>query len=116
MSPFLVLAAEGANAGGGQFLLPGLLFFGVMVYVMIIRPQNKQMKDQQALISSLKKGDDVITQGGILGKVVAVQDRVVTVEVASSLKVRVLKSSIQGRFVEEPAKAEDAKDAGKEEK
>ena len=109
MSHFLLLA-QATNQGGSQFLIPGLVFFGVMVYFLILRPQQKQLRDQQSLISSLKKGDDVVTQAGVLGKVVNVQDKIVTLEVAASLKLRVLKSSIQGKLQEEaaaPAKAEE---------
>jgi preprotein translocase subunit YajC len=113
MSHFLVLAQTGAAGGGSQILIPGLLFFGVLVYFMILRPQQSQLKDQQKLMASLKKGDDVVTQAGILGKVVQIQDKIVTLEIASSLKVRVLKSTIQGRLTEEPAKAEEPKEAEK---
>ncbi|MBK7859545.1 MAG: preprotein translocase subunit YajC [Archangiaceae bacterium] len=107
MSHLLLLAQ--AQAGGSQFLIPGLAFFGVMVYLLILRPQQKQVRDQQSLMSQLKKGDEVITQAGVLGKIINVQDKVVTLEVAASLKLRVLKSSIQGKFADEPvvAKAEE---------
>jgi preprotein translocase subunit YajC len=104
MSHFLLLA-QANQGGGGQFLIPGLAFFGVMVYFLILRPQQKQLRDQQSLISSLKKGDEVVTQAGVLGKVISVQDKIVTIEVAASLKLRVLKSSIQGKLTEEPAAA-----------
>ena len=75
------------------------------------RPQQKAAKDQQTLVASLKKGDEVVTSSGILGKIHAVADKVVTLEVASGVKVRVLKSFIQARqsgAVEEtePAKSE----------
>lgn len=108
MNHYLLLA-QAAQSGGGQFLIPGLAFFGVMVYFLILRPQQKQLRDQQSLISSLKKGDEVVTQAGVLGKVINVQDKIVTLEVAASLKLRVLKSSIQGKLAEEPvaAKAEE---------
>lgn len=116
MNHFLLLA-QANNQGGGQFLIPGLVFFGVMVYFLILRPQQKQLRDQQSLISSLKKGDEVVTQAGILGKVVNVQDKIVTLEIAASLKVRVLKSAIQGKLAEEPAAAKaEAPAAEKEEK
>src|SRR5687767_7599885 len=106
MSPFLLLAQ--AATQGNQFMYLAVPFFIVMVYLLIWRPQQKQARDQASLMSSLKKGDDVVTQGGVLGKVVSVQDKIITIEVASSLKLRVLKSAIQGRFSEEPvAKAEE---------
>jgi preprotein translocase subunit YajC len=105
MIQFLLLAQASGSSGGNTFLLPGLAFFGVMVYFLILRPQQKQLRDQQALMSSLKKGDEVVTQAGVLGKIVNVQDKVITLEVAASLKLRVLKSSIQGKFSDEPAPA-----------
>lgn len=121
MNHFLLLA-QAANQGGGQFLIPGLAFFGVMVYFLILRPQQKQQRDQQSLMSSLKKGDEVVTQAGVLGKVLNVQDKIVTLEVAASLKLRVLKSSIQGKLADDPvpaaaaAKAEEPAAREKEEK
>ena len=113
MSHFLVLAEAASGASSSQLLLPGLAFFGVLVYFMILRPQQNQLRDQQKLMSALKKGDDVVTQAGILGKIVQIQDKIVTLEIASSLKVRILKSTIQGKVSEEPAKAEAAKEPEK---
>lgn len=105
----------------GQGLLGTLpliaVLFAVMYFVMI-RPAQKQAKDQATLLSSLKKGDDVITLGGILGKIHAVADKVVTVEVANGVKLRVLKSAIQGKvsISDEPARVaadEEIKKEGK---
>jgi preprotein translocase subunit YajC len=67
------------------------------MYFVMIRPQQKQLREHRALLSGLKKGDDVVTQGGMLGKIHAVTDKIVTLEVANGIRVRVLKSSIQGR-------------------
>ena len=96
-----------------------LLFFGALfaiMYFVLIRPQQKQMKDQQTMLASLKKGDEVVTQGGMLGKIFSVADKVVTLEVSSGVKLRVLKSSIQAKVTvtDEPAKGES--EAKKEEK
>ena len=112
----VLLLAQAANQGGGQFLIPGLVFFGVMVYFLILRPQQKQLRDQQQLISSLKKGDEVVTQAGVLGKVINVQDKIVTLEIAASLKLRVLKSSIQGKLAEDPVAVKPAAEAPAAEK
>ena len=89
-----------AQLGGGQSPMSMLLFFGLLfavMYFVMIRPQQKQAKEQRSLLGSLKKGDDVVTQGGVLGRIHAVSDKLVTLEVASGVKVRVLKSSIQGK-------------------
>ncbi len=103
--------------GGG--VGTNLLFFGALfaiMYFVLIRPQQKQLKEQQSMLASLKKGDDVVTQGGVLGKIFSVTDKVVSLEVSSGVKLRVLKSSIQAKVTvtDEPAKAES--DAKKEEK
>jgi preprotein translocase subunit YajC len=92
----LLVLAQSAPGGGIQtiFLLGAL--FAIMYFVMI-RPQQKQAKEHRELISALKKGDDVVTQSGIFGKIHAVTDKIVTVEIANGVRVRVLKSSIQGK-------------------
>jgi len=93
----LILAQFGGGPGGGYstFLFLGLLF--AIMYCVMIRPQQKQAREHRALLSALKKGDDVVTQGGMLGKIHVVTDKIVTLEVANGIRVRVLKSSIQGR-------------------
>lgn len=111
--PTLVLA-QAAGAGGGM----NILFFGALfaiMYFVLIRPQQKQAKEQQTMVAALKKGDDVITSSGILGKIFAVDEKVVTLEVGSGMKLRMLKSSVQGKVTVEPAKTESP-DAKKEEK
>ncbi|SFU16483.1 preprotein translocase subunit YajC [Sedimentitalea nanhaiensis] len=77
----------------GQFL-PLILIFAIM-YFLLIRPQQKKVKQHQAMVEALRRGDQVITQGGIIGKVVKVKDdNEVEVEVADGIKVRVVKSTI----------------------
>jgi preprotein translocase subunit YajC len=92
----LLLAQVGGpgNAYGTLFFIGGIF---LIMYFLMIRPQQKQMKEQRALLSALKKGDDVVTQGGLFGKVHAVTDKVVTLEIANGVRVRVLKSSVQGK-------------------
>ncbi len=114
MSQSLILAQFGGAGGGGTTTLLFLVaLFGIMYFVMI-RPQQKQLKEHRALLAALKKGDDVVTQGGVLGKIHAVTDKIVTLEVANGIRIRVLKTSIQGKstVAEEPAAAV----TGKEEK
>jgi len=113
MSHFIVLAQAAAAGSSNLIYIYAGVFFLVLVYFMILRPQQSQLKDQQKLMSSLKKGDDVVTQAGILGKIVQIQGKIVTLEIASSLKVRVLMSTIQGKLNEEPAKADEAKEPEK---
>ena len=114
LSTLPTVLAQAAGAGGGM----NILFFGALfaiMYFVLIRPQQKQAKEQQTMIAALKKGDDVITSSGILGKVFAVDEKVVTIEVGSGMKLRMLKSSVQGKVTVEPAKTESP-DAKKEEK
>ena len=110
-TPFLILAQAGGGAGAGTNIVFIVALFAIMYFVMI-RPQQKQLKEQQALIAALKKGDDVVTQGGILGKIWMVADKTVTLEVSNGVRLRVLKSSIQGKVTvnDEPVKAEEKKE------
>jgi len=81
---------------GGAFaqFLPLILIFAIM-YFLLIRPQQKKLKDHQAMVGALRRGDQVVTQGGLIGKVVKVKDdNEVEVELAEGVKVRVVKSTI----------------------
>lgn len=85
-------AAGGGAAAFGQFV-PLILVF-IIMYFLILRPQQKKMSQHRAMVDALKKGDQVVTQGGILGKVTAVKDAEAEIEIASGVRVRVVKSSI----------------------
>ncbi|MEK6705985.1 MAG: preprotein translocase subunit YajC [Bdellovibrionota bacterium] len=74
-------------------LFPFLAIFGV-IYFLMIRPQQKRMKEQQSMLSSLKHGDEVITSSGILGKITGITDKFVTLEIADNVRIKVLKSQI----------------------
>jgi len=74
-------------------ILPWLLIF-VIFYVLLIRPQQKRAKEHQAELSSGKKGDEVITGGGLRGRVTKVSEADVEVEIAQGVKVRAIKSTI----------------------
>ncbi|MDG1448401.1 MAG: preprotein translocase subunit YajC [Ascidiaceihabitans sp.] len=88
----------------GQFI-PLLLIFGIM-YFLLIRPQQKKMKEHQAMVNGLRRGDKVVTAGGMFGKVVKVHDEgEVEVEIADGVKVRMVQSTIaQVVSKTEPAK------------
>jgi preprotein translocase subunit YajC len=85
--------------------VPLILIFAIM-YFLLIRPQQKKVKDHQKMVEALRRGDQVITQGGLVGKVVKVkEDGEVEVELAENVKVRVIKSTIaQVLSKTEPAK------------
>ncbi|GGE22849.1 preprotein translocase subunit YajC [Primorskyibacter flagellatus] len=88
-----------------QFL-PLILIFAIM-YFLLIRPQQKKLKDHQAMVNAVRRGDLVVTQGGIIGKVVKVrEDGEVEVEIAEGVKVRVIKSTLADvKSKTEPAEA-----------
>jgi len=83
----------GGTAGLVMGILPWLLIF-VIFYMLMIRPQQRRMKEHQAAIAAVKKGDDVITGGGIRGRVTKVMDDETEVEIATGVKIRVVKSTI----------------------
>ncbi|MEO5969131.1 MAG: preprotein translocase subunit YajC [Bdellovibrionia bacterium] len=94
-SPLSNAVAPAANQQPAGFMafMPFLLMFGVL-YFLILRPQQKKLKDQQQMLTSLKHGDEIVTTSGILGKVTGITDKVVTVEVADNVKVKMLKSQV----------------------
>jgi len=75
-------------------LLPLILMF-VLLYFLLLRPQMRRAKEQKQMIASLAKGDEVITAGGVLGRVTKVSDNYVSVEIAPNVEITVQKSSVQ---------------------
>ncbi len=73
--------------------LPMILVFGIF-YLLMIRPQQKQRKQHQMLIQNLKKGDEVVTTAGILGKVSGMADNVATLEIADNIRIKIDKAQI----------------------
>lgn len=104
--------AQGASAGGStdilMSMLPFVLIF-VIMYFLIIRPQRQRMKQHQEMVSNLRRGDTVVTAGGLIGKVSkVVDDGEVQLELAEGLKVRAVRSMI----TEVRSKSEPVKDNG----
>ncbi len=85
--------AGGAPGGFGSMFIP-LICIGVIFYFLILRPQQKKGKEQQALISSLKSGDKVVTSGGIHGLISNVKDKTVILKVADNVKIEVDKAAV----------------------
>ncbi|TJZ91587.1 preprotein translocase subunit YajC [Paracoccus gahaiensis] len=94
VTPAYAQAAGGAGGGAAlaQFI-PLILIFAIM-YFLMIRPQQKRVKQHRAMVEAVKKGDQVVTQGGILGKVVSVRDDELEVEIATGVRVRVIRSTL----------------------
>ena len=95
ISPAYAQAAGGAAPGGGiEAFLPLILIF-VIFYFLLIRPQQKKMKEHKAMIEAVRRGDKVVTGGGILGTVTKVgENEEVTVEIAEGIKVQVVRSTL----------------------
>ena len=104
-----------APAGSAQSLLAGpigtllpLVALFILFYFLLIRPQQRRVKQHQAMIGAVKRGDGVVLSSGILGKVVRVEDNEVQVEIAPNTNVRVVKTMIsEVRTRGEPAPAND---------
>lgn len=79
------------GSGLSMLLLPAML---VVFYFLLIRPQQKRAKEHQAMLSKLAAGDEVITSGGVLGKVTEVSDSFATVEIADGVRIKVQKSQV----------------------
>jgi preprotein translocase subunit YajC len=90
-------------------MAPILLMIGVF-YFLVIRPQSKKQKLVQQMLSQLKKGDDVVTSGGIIGRISGIKDDEITLQVQEGVRIRVLRSAVTGlqKQAGEAAKA-DAK-------
>ncbi len=111
LSPVLLQAA-GTGFGDNLAWVP-LVGIVAVFYFLLIRPQQQQAKKHKDLVASLRKGDQVITQAGLFGKIYSVGDKEVVLEIGGNTKVRWLKSQIAGI---EKAEADSAAEAEKAEK
>ena len=94
---FLIETAQAqANGGGGNplmgLLLPILIL--VLFFFLFIRPQQKRMKEHRQMVSELKEGDEVVTGGGLAGRITGVEESFVTLQIADNVEVRVQKQSV----------------------
>jgi preprotein translocase subunit YajC len=114
-TPAVAQTTQPASGGGGlEGLLAGplpmMLALLVLFYFLILRPQQKRMKDHQQMVSGLKRGDTVVLASGVIGKVTKVEDKEVAIEIAPTVNVKVVRSMIsEVRARGEPAPANDAK-------
>ncbi|MEY1662808.1 preprotein translocase subunit YajC [Isoalcanivorax beigongshangi] len=86
--------AQAAPEGGGAFQLIFIVIMVVVFYFFLIRPQSKRAKEHRALVAALDKGDEVVTVGGMLGKVSKVTDDYVIVEIAPNMEIKFQKHAI----------------------
>ncbi len=87
--------AGGGAAGGFGAFIPIILMF-VIFYFLLIRPQQKKAKQHQEMIGNLKKGDRIITSGGIYGQITGLDENTVTLEIAEKVRVKVSRATIAG--------------------
>jgi len=101
ISPAFAQTAAAAPDFGLQ-ILPLVLVFAIF-YFLLIRPQQKRAKEHKAMLSGIKRGDRVVTGGGIVGTVIKTLDAELTVEIAENVRVRVTRESVLGLYREAPA-------------
>ncbi len=87
-------SAGGAAPGGGIAPILMMVVFIAIFYFLLIRPQQKKAKEHQAMVTKLAAGDEVVTSGGILGKIVEVGDTFVTLEIAPNVQIKVQKFQV----------------------
>ena len=92
-SAYAQTAAPGAGPNALMSFLPLVILFGIF-YFMLIRPQMKRAKEQRTMISALAKGDEVLTNGGLLGRIEDIADQFVTLEIAPNTVVKLQKQAI----------------------
>lgn len=85
--------AGGQGAGGFASFIPIILMFAIF-YFLLIRPQQKKQKDHRSMISNLKKGDQIITTGGLYGRITGISDTTITLEIAEKVRVKVNRSNV----------------------
>jgi len=94
ISPVIAQAAAPAPQGGGMsMIIMMVVLFGLM-YFMMIRPQMKRQKEHRALLAGLAKGDEVVTNGGIAGRVSELGETFITVEIAANVLIKVQKGAV----------------------
>jgi preprotein translocase subunit YajC len=93
LSPVIAQATP-QQGGGMSMIIMMVVLFGLM-YFMMIRPQMKRQKEHRAMVAALARGDEVVTTGGIAGRVEEVGETFITVEIAANVKVKVQKGSVQ---------------------
>lgn len=103
----LMAPAEGQQGGSGWSMLIMLLLFFVILWLFMIRPQQKRAKQEQEARNAMQKGDKVVTIGGVHGKISEIQENTFLIEVADGVKIKIEKSAIAVNQL--PAKKDESK-------
>ena len=108
-----VAYAQNSQASGGMFdslgMLPPMILIFAVFYFLLIRPQQKKAKEHKAMLGQLKRNDEVMTTGGVFGKVTALTDTDLTLEVAPNVRIRVSRGHIAQLFRPEKAAPKEVK-------
>lgn len=88
--------ASGSGAGGGLGAFVPLILMFVIFYFLLIRPQQKKNKAHKEMLGNLRKGDKVMTTGGLLGEITGITDQIVTLEIAPKIRVKVSRHAVAG--------------------
>ncbi len=95
-APLPALAADAAAAGAGIASLAPLVLIVAIFYFLLVRPQQKRLKEHRGMIEALKKGDKIITAGGLYGTVADVSEKMLKVDIANGVRVKVKRDTITG--------------------
>ncbi len=98
MNTFDLFAMAPSGDGGGGSMISTLVMFSLIIFIfyfMIIRPQQKRAKERQSLLDSVKKGDKIVTVGGLHGTIIGVEEKTLLIQVADDVKLKFEKTSIQ---------------------
>lgn len=105
-------AGPAGGCAGGVQSFPLLIIMLMIMYFVWLRPVTKERRAHQQMIEALKRGDEVVTQAGIFGRVVDISENIITLEVAKNVKIRVLRNTVAKKAAERaPDRAEDKKKA-----
>ena len=97
MNLLIAMAPQGGSGAGGGSMVSTFVMFGaifLIFYFMIIRPQQKRAKEREELLSSIEKGDKVITSGGVHGTVAGVEEKTILLQVTENVKLKIERSAI----------------------
>jgi preprotein translocase subunit YajC len=95
INPAWAQASGAPSAGGGMESLLLIVLMFVVLYFLMIRPQMKRAKEHKTMIEALQKGDEVITSGGVLGRISKISEGYVTLEVAQNIEIQVQRPAVQ---------------------
>lgn len=90
-------SGTGAQGGGLNVFVPIILMFAIF-YFLLIRPQQKKAKEHQAMINALKKGDKIVSNGGLIGVISGLSDDTITMEIAPKVRVKITRGSVAGKI------------------